>query len=576
MIKIIGKEYVTYDDATKELLGVSKNTLYRFRNRIEELKDYKIRELIEYCLENDINKEMIISNKECDAYYRKSFESAMIERFGYENYKVMFRPEKNNINPAKVGFMSNKRVNLFCSCEERHYIESIPIRAFMRLRKCPYRTHTGSKMSHFDVNDSLGKRYPQSIKIWSENNSISPYEIYPYSNKKYYWKCENGCHEDYIRSAYSQTNILKKNNNVICKECAKLFGYKFEDLTGKKYGELTIIGLNKEATFWHSQKVKSRSAKREKIWDCRCSCDENIIVPLIGSHIKSGIVKNCGNRKIHYGGSNNPNYKNGLSSENERIRKTPEYKEWRQNVYKKDRFTCQACMTNFKNANKLHAHHIVSLAYILKHDRGLVYDVANGITLCEECHYPTFENSYHNIYGTLNDTPRDLENYINEKRKALGIEEAFDINLYVKNKLEPMVNKPLSITRKCEMAGISRSTYSSRIKRGLTEFEALNNKVNKCNKESSDHLGNVYSSKSAMCREYGIERSVFDKRMKNGWTLENALLEPSRKIDTTTSDHLGNSFASLSKMCKYYGVNRSTFMQRVNVLGWSLERALLS
>lgn len=55
------------------------------------------------------------------------------------------------------------------------------------------------------------------------------------------------------------------------------------------------------------------------------------------------------------------------------------YKRWRSSVFKRDNWTCQKCTTQ---GGTLNSHHIKSWAKFPK----LRYTVANGITLCEECH----------------------------------------------------------------------------------------------------------------------------------------------------------------------------------------------
>lgn len=45
------------------------------------------------------------------------------------------------------------------------------------------------------------------------------------------------------------------------------------------------------------------------------------------------------------------------------------------------------------------------------------------------------------------------------------------------------------------------------------------------------------------------------------------------KKETTVTDHLGNKFSSISAMCKYYQISRSTYNHRVE-RGWTLEAAL--
>lgn len=78
-------------------------------------------------------------------------------------------------------------------------------------------------------------------------------------------------------------------------------------------------------------------------------------------------------------GEKNPAWKGGVSTINQKIRKSFEYEEWRRNVFKKDNYTCQHCG---KVGGWLEADHIKLFSI---HDK-LRFDVSNGQTLCEKCH----------------------------------------------------------------------------------------------------------------------------------------------------------------------------------------------
>jgi len=79
-------------------------------------------------------------------------------------------------------------------------------------------------------------------------------------------------------------------------------------------------------------------------------------------------------------GERNGKWKGGITPLNEKIRKSVEYSDWRETVFKRDSFTCQHCGDN-KGGN-LHAHHIKAFAEFLD----LRFDVSNGLTLCRNCH----------------------------------------------------------------------------------------------------------------------------------------------------------------------------------------------
>ena len=82
-------------------------------------------------------------------------------------------------------------------------------------------------------------------------------------------------------------------------------------------------------------------------------------------------------RKL-YKGEDHWNWKGGVTDENHRLRNTEEYKNWRDEVYRRDRWTCQDC----GKKKAIIAHHIKSF----KDYPALRHTVSNGTTLCRACH----------------------------------------------------------------------------------------------------------------------------------------------------------------------------------------------
>jgi hypothetical protein len=78
-------------------------------------------------------------------------------------------------------------------------------------------------------------------------------------------------------------------------------------------------------------------------------------------------------------GVNSPWYKGGVTQENKRLRKSLEFKVWREAVFHRDNFTCQNCKTR---GGILHPHHLNSFSKNL----GLRFDPDNGATMCKGCH----------------------------------------------------------------------------------------------------------------------------------------------------------------------------------------------
>ena len=92
-------------------------------------------------------------------------------------------------------------------------------------------------------------------------------------------------------------------------------------------------------------------------------------------------------------GVNNCNWKGGITSLVEQIRKCFKYRQWVSDIYTRDNFICQNC--NIRG-EKLNAHHIKSLSFILQFyeittlEEALncaeLWNLNNGITFCVKCH----------------------------------------------------------------------------------------------------------------------------------------------------------------------------------------------
>lgn len=84
-------------------------------------------------------------------------------------------------------------------------------------------------------------------------------------------------------------------------------------------------------------------------------------------------------------GENHINWKGGISTLNQFIRNSFEYKLWRRAVFERDNFSCVECGRKKSVSGKLTADHIKPFSLFPE----LRFELSNGRTLCRECHEKT-------------------------------------------------------------------------------------------------------------------------------------------------------------------------------------------
>lgn len=181
------------------------------------------------------------------------------------------------------------------------------------------------------------------------------------------------------------------------REIAKILGCSRSAIINwlKKY-EIPIrtISESNHNYFKYKGGKKIQSEKVKKDW-------ENDKYRNLQSKIKKELFKNNPELKIQHSAKMQGidiSEWNGFSElETRRIRKSLDYKNWQNEVFKRDDYTCQCCG---KRGGVLHAHHLESFS----DNPDLRFDISNGITLCENCHSPNKIGSFHNIYGTMHNT----------------------------------------------------------------------------------------------------------------------------------------------------------------------------
>ncbi len=102
---------------------------------------------------------------------------------------------------------------------------------------------------------------------------------------------------------------------------------------------------------------------------------------------QKGVTKISGFKLNPPIGEKNSNWRGGITPINLKIRNSNKYKEWRDNIFKRDNYTCQGCGDKCGGGHTvyLEAHHIKSFSEYSE----LRFDINNGKTLCKECHEKT-------------------------------------------------------------------------------------------------------------------------------------------------------------------------------------------
>lgn len=94
---------------------------------------------------------------------------------------------------------------------------------------------------------------------------------------------------------------------------------------------------------------------------------------------------------------------------------------------------------------------------------------------------------------------------------------------------------------------------------------ALETEAGHYNAPVFDHLGREFANLYTMCKHYNIDKSLYFSRLsKHTMTLEQILTTPPHEKEKECTDHLGNVFKSKSERARAYGLNSATVSTRLN------------
>lgn len=131
---------------------------------------------------------------------KDSFGQYLINRYGEDNFKKIWNNEQNTIDPFTIApSIRSHKVYLNCIKNDHHLPSFVyPNDVKNQEYYCKYCSRNNTE--YMDENESLGFIYKDSINVWSDKNTKTPFQFYPNSNIKVWWKCQNNKHEEYKRS----------------------------------------------------------------------------------------------------------------------------------------------------------------------------------------------------------------------------------------------------------------------------------------------------------------------------------------------------------------------------------------
>lgn len=140
----------------------------------------------------------------------------------------------------------------------------------------------------------------------------------------------------------------------------------------------------KKQTFEHSEKIRLANIGKKRSPECRQYFSK--IMMGTSRHkmphsekTKRLLSKIC---KIRFKDkTKHPMWKGGVTPVNKMIRESLKYKNWRNKVYRRDRWNCQICKKHCEPKNII-AHHLKSFSEFPKSR----FITKNGVTLCRNCH----------------------------------------------------------------------------------------------------------------------------------------------------------------------------------------------
>ena len=152
---------------------------------------------------------------------KDSFGQRLIDVYGEEMFDKIWDYEKNTVDPFTIA-PSTRSEQVWLKCVSTDYHPSSLIYPNDLKNHEIHCCYCAKQSNLIHREDSLGYLYPESVNLWSDKNEKSPYDYYPKSNQKVWWKCGDEKHEDYQRNICDATAL-----NFRCPCCSQERSFSF-------------------------------------------------------------------------------------------------------------------------------------------------------------------------------------------------------------------------------------------------------------------------------------------------------------------------------------------------------------
>ena len=247
----------------------------------------------------------------------------------------------------------------------------------MEIRASSLKEKENNKCTCDRNKDLSGMRFGELAVLGKSNRTDA--------RRRTFYECECTCGK----------NTTVRRDSLIDRTIRSCGCIKNKDLTGHRFGRLTVLGLAEDMGDYN-----------KRYWRCKCECGNYSKVKT--ENLMSGNSNSCGCVRLEYLGKNHPNYNPNIPDEERFNRRGNDHKLWSRQVLSQNDYTCQICSQHGGNLN---AHHLNGWNAFPEQR----FDLDNGVTLCVDCH-----KDFHKMYGRGDNTREQFNEYAASKTLVLN------------------------------------------------------------------------------------------------------------------------------------------------------------